>query len=133
MSTKRRGSKRKQAGGKQYKVFISHASADKWVAHAVCDKLEAAGVKAFIDDRDITGGDDIPETIQKEIRRCNELVVLLTPQSVGRVWVILEVGMALARRCRINVLLYHVTIDPIPEMLRSKKAYNLNDADRYVA
>jgi len=130
---KRRGVKRRRLPRRPYKVFISHATADKWVAKVICDRLEATGVRTFIDDRDISGGDDIPESILREIRTGDELVVLLTPQSVARVWVILEVGMALARRCRINVLLYHVTIDPIPQMLKSKKAYTLNDADRYIA
>ena len=116
-----------------HKIFISHATADKWVARMICERLEAAGLDTFIDDRDIAGGDDIPLMIQAEIRRCAELVVLLTPQSVGRAWVMLEVGMALIRRCRINVLLYHVTVDGIPEMLKAKKAYNLNDAERYIA
>ena len=58
-------------------------------------------------------------------------MVLLSPESVGRVWIILEVGMALARNRRIVPILYHVGIDPIPAMIRSKKVYNLNDVDRY--
>ena len=39
--------------------------------------------------------------------------------------------MALARNRRIVPILYHVGIDPIPSMIRSKKVYNLNDVDRY--
>jgi len=125
--------RRKRLRPRPYKIFISHATADKWVAKVICERLEAAGLDTFIDDRDIAGGDDIPLAIQAEVRRCAELMVLLTPQSVGRAWVMLEVGMALIRRCRINVLLYHVTVDGIPEMLKAKKAYNLNDAERYIA
>lgn len=114
-----------------YRVFISHATADKWVARMICEKLDALGVGTFRDDRDIEGGEDIPDKIQQELARSDELLVLLTPQSVGRPWVILEVGMALGRKRRITPILYHVTIDPIPAMIRSKKAFDLNDIDRY--
>jgi len=34
----------------------------------ICERLEAAGLDTFIDDRDIAGGDDIPLMIQAEMR-----------------------------------------------------------------
>jgi hypothetical protein len=114
-----------------YRVFISHATADKWIALILCEKLNARGVSTFRDDRDIKGGDDIPETIQRELARSDELLVLFTPHSINRTWVILEVGMAIARKRRIIPVLCHVSIDPIPAMIRSKKAYELNDVERY--
>lgn len=33
---------------------------------------------------------------------------------------------------RIVALLYHVDIDPIPDMIKSKKVFDLNEIDRYV-
>jgi hypothetical protein len=38
-----------------------------------------------------------------------------------------------SRAVRITVVLYHVEVDAIPEMLKSKKAISLNDLDDYVA
>ena len=117
-----------------YTVFVSHATADKWVATTLCEKLEAtAGVRTFRDDRDIAGGDDIPRAVINQIRRCDEMLVLFTPRSVERTWVKLEVGMALGHNKRIVSLLYHVDIDPIPTMLKARKAMPLNDADGYFA
>ncbi len=63
---------------KPYQVFVSHATTDKWLATTLCEKIEAAGAATFRDDRDIDGGDDIPERIRSEIKRSRELVVLLT-------------------------------------------------------
>ena len=42
-----------------YRVFVSHATYDKWIATVMCEKLEAAGIETFRDDRDIEGGGDI--------------------------------------------------------------------------
>jgi hypothetical protein len=86
---KQKRSTAKNVGGKPYQVFVSHATADKWLAKAVCEKIEAAGAATFRDDRDIRGGDDIPEEIRRQIKLSKEIVVLLTPESINRQWVTL--------------------------------------------
>lgn len=118
-----------------YQVFVSHATADKWLARAICEKIEATGASTFRDDRDIDGGDDIPEEIRRQIKRSKELVVLLTPESVDRQWVILETGIAWgwSKKMRITVVLYHVTVDPIPDIIKQKKALHLNEFDQYTS
>src|SRR5947208_14093572 len=88
----------KRAARPKYQVFVSHATADKWLAKTFCEKIEAIGASTFRDDRDINGGDDIPEAIRTQIKQSRELVVLLTPESVDRPWVLIEVGAAWCRR-----------------------------------
>src|SRR5438552_7438617 len=119
---------------RRYQVFMSHATADKWLAKVLCERIEATGATTFRDDRDIHGGDDIPEEIRRQIKQSREIVVLLTPQSVGRQWVTLEVGAAWgwSKRTRIILVMYHVSVDPIPDMIKNKKAIQLNDFDQYV-
>ena len=105
---------------KPYQVFVSHATADKWLAKTVCEKLETTGATTFRDDRDINGGDDIPEEIRRHIKQSKEIVVLLTPESITRQWVTLEVGAAWgwSKRMRIVLIRYHVSVDPIPGMIK---------------
>lgn len=120
---------------KPYQVFVSHATADKWLAKTVCEKIERTGASYFRDDRDIRGGDDIPEEIRKQIKQSREILVVLTPESVGRQWVILEVGAAWgwSKKTRIVMLMCHVSVDPIPDMIKNKKAIFLNDFDSYLS
>lgn len=75
-----------------------------------------------------------PDAIRRELKRCNELVVLLTPQSVNRQWVVLEVGAVWGRskKARISPILYHVTVAPIPDIIKSIKAIQLNDIEDYL-
>ncbi|REJ72873.1 MAG: TIR domain-containing protein, partial [Planctomycetota bacterium] len=61
--------KTRRAQPKPYQVFVSHATADKWLAVTLCEKIEATGATTFRDDQDIDGGDDIPERIRTEIKR----------------------------------------------------------------
>lgn len=92
-------------------------------------------MRTFRDDRDIEGGEDIPEAICRQIKQSRELVVLLTPESIDRPWVLLEVGMAFMWRkdFPITAVLCHVEVEPIPAMLKSKKAISINDFERFVA
>jgi hypothetical protein len=38
---------------KPYQVFVSHATADKWIAKVICERIDATGATSFRDDRDI--------------------------------------------------------------------------------
>ncbi|HET6879859.1 MAG TPA: toll/interleukin-1 receptor domain-containing protein, partial [Pirellulales bacterium] len=71
----------------KYQVFLSHATADKWLATTLCEKMESTGAATFRDDRDIKGGDDIPDEIRRQLKASHEVVVLLTPDSVASRWV----------------------------------------------
>ena len=118
----------------KYQVFVSHATADKWIATTFCEKIATTGASTFRDDRDISGGDDIPDAIRSQIKQSRELVVLLTPESVDRPWVLLEVGAAwaLRRDYRIVPVMCHVTVDAIPDIIKGKKAIHLNEFDQYL-
>ena len=126
--------KRKSRAKPKYQVFVSHATADKWIATTFCEKIDATGASSFRDDRDINGGDSIPEAIRTEIQVSRELVVLLTPDSIERPWVLLEVGAAWGRRkdYRIVPVLCHVSFDAIPDIIEGKKAFHINDFDKYL-
>lgn len=100
-------------------MFVSHATADKWVARVICERIESVGAKTFRDDRDIAGGDDIPDSIRAAIERSDEMIVLLTPASVNRPWVLMEVGAA----CEVRKMTLPATISP-PSIFLS---YSLHD------
>ena len=131
MAKRKSSSKDATRGGaeKPYQVFVSHATADKWLARTLCEKIESVGATIFRDDRDINGGGDIPEEIRRQIKQSQEILVLLTPESVNSQWVTLEVGAAWGRskHVRIIMIMCHVAVDPIPDMIKNKKALKLNN------
>jgi hypothetical protein len=118
-----------------YQVFLSHATADKWLAEIICEKIESIGATTFRDDRDIHGGDDIPEEIRKQIKQSREIVVLLTPESVNRPWVLLEVGAAWgsSRKMRITPIMCHTPINLVPDMIKNKKVIGINEMKAYLS
>ena len=115
-------------------MFVSHSTYDKWIAKVLCEKLESisVGAETFRDDRDIDGGTSIPETIKAKIRQCSELLVLLTPESIHRDWIKLEIGMAEILDKRIIPVLYHVEPESILGILRERRAFRLDEFDDYL-
>ena len=130
----KKSTRRSRSPKSDYQVFVSHATADKWLATTLCEKIEESGATTFRDDRDIDGGDDIPDEIRRQIKRSRELLLLLTPESIDRPWVLFEAGAAWgwSQKMLIVPILYHVGADPIPAMIKAKKAISLNEFDNYL-
>jgi hypothetical protein len=59
-------------------VFISHASADKAIADAVCASLERHGIRCWIAPRDIRPGADWGEAIVEGIKHARVLVLVFS-------------------------------------------------------
>jgi hypothetical protein len=115
-----------------YRIFISHATADKWIARILCEKLEAVGAETFRDDRDIAGGENISVRLRDEIISADEVLVLLTPNSTTRPWVLLEIGCAWGHNRRIVPFCYNVAVEAIPAILQPTKAIDLNALNDYL-
>ena len=127
---------RKPEAVPNYLVFISHSTKDRWIARQLAALIEQKGkrlnVKAFLDAKDIEGGDSIHEAIRQNLRECDELVVLLSPYSINRPWVLIEVGAAWALGKRVIAIIDKVTPQEMPDILSHQKALDLNEFDEYL-
>jgi hypothetical protein len=121
---------------RQYLIFISHSSRDRWIARQMAHVLEEqrgrCAIRTFLDEKDIQGGDPIAETIRRSIVACDEFLVLLSQNSISRPWVLLEMGVAFGFRKRIVAIVDKVSANELPDILVPYKAIDLNDFDDYV-
>jgi len=117
-----------------YRVFVSHATADKWIATVMCEKIDAIpGAATFRDDRDIAGGEVIQAALLESFRGANEMLVLLTPISVSRPRVLHEIGAMFALEKRIVPIFHQVEVTHFPPLVTAAKGYPLNSFDNYLA
>jgi hypothetical protein len=122
-----------------YKVFISHASDDTWVAKQIATHLEQCGASYFLDVADIQHGDEFEEQIRQALRTADEMLLLLTPWAITRSYIWMETGVFWERQKRIVVVLYGVTSkdflkDPrVPHFLKKKDFVLINEIDTYFA
>lgn len=62
-------------------VFISHAHKDRNIANAICEKLEAARVKCWIAERDISAGEDWTKATRDAIGSSRVMVLILSENA----------------------------------------------------
>jgi TIR domain len=122
--------KKKIARKKSYLVFISHSSKDNFIARQlerlIKEKCRKHGIKTFLDEKDIKGGDPIAEVIKSNIQNCNELLVLLSRYSIDRPWVLTEIGAAWGLDKRIVAIIDKVTPEEMSDIRLQYKAIDLN-------
>ncbi|PWV97231.1 TIR domain-containing protein [Hoeflea marina] len=120
-----------------YKIFISHAWADRWLASQIERRVRALGAETFMDTNDIEKGDDIEDRIFTELPKCDELFALFTPWAIDRNWLWVEIGAARGLGLRIVTALYSVALSTIDAergglaFLKAKNAVDINDLESY--
>jgi hypothetical protein len=129
-SAARKG-KQQPAAPSMYKVFISHSSKESWIARQISKEINDIGLKTWVDDTDLHGGDEIESTIKNGIHDTQEVLVIVSTNSVMSQWVFYEVAIAKVEKKRVTPILNNVGSDVIGP-LKSIKNYDLNDFDKFL-
>lgn len=127
---KRRSPHAKVLPPREYVIFLSHSTIDKYIAIKMTEDIENETIRCFRDDKDIDSGDSITDEIINGIANADELIILLTPNSCKSDWVKLELGVALGHHKKVTAVRYIVDAAGIPNQLKDVKCPMLNDFDR---
>lgn len=112
--------------------MISHSTQDKWIATRIAEDLATAGADAFLDAKDIKTGESIDGAIQKHLRECDEMLMLLSPAALASSWVLIEIGGAKVLGMPLIPILLHVGANDLPQPLSGGLARDLNEVDLYI-
>lgn len=77
-----------------YKVFLSHASADKATAFQIARCALEIGVEIYLFEWDARPGESVTDKIKQAIDQADAVVVLLTPTSQTSAYTHQEIGYA---------------------------------------
>lgn len=113
------------------KIFISHATADRWAARRISKEIEDCGATTFLDEKDIETEESIDDAISKNLADCDEVLVLLSPASIKSEWVLVEVGGAKALKKRLVPILFYLSVNDIPSPISKQLARDINNIERY--
>jgi len=83
------------------KIFFSYARADAEFVLRLAKDLRSAGINLWMDQLDIRPGDRWDSAVEKALRACQYLLVILSPASVASQNVMDEVSAALESNKRI--------------------------------
>lgn len=119
------------------KVFLSFAGKDRPHAESLRDELEARNVNAYLDEYEISPGDNIVSAINDALTTSDYYVLLWSANTPAREWVTEEWTSAFAlEMARRRAFLFIVRLDeePLPPLLAPRKHIDLmHAAERLVA
>jgi hypothetical protein len=120
------------------RVFITHAASDRQIAEYVRDVLKELkpGIEVFVASRPglIQSGEEWWARIKAELRAADAYIVLLTPQSVERLWVAFESGAAwMAKRPMLTVSAGGLNRAEVPMPLAVFQITSLQETEEVVA
>ena len=124
--------------GAPYLVFVSHASTDTWVASQIARSIRDAGGEVFLDTANIEKGDAYDAEILEALRRCVELVVLMTPAASDSKNVWMEIGAVWYANKRLIGILYGISAEDVqadprmPQGFKQLQLLDVNDTDLYL-
>jgi len=121
------------------KVFISHSSADTWIAEQIDFRIKKRGAISFLDKRKVQAGSFIAKTIFGFLKETHEFLVLFTPGALVKPYIWFELGGAWSRpdSILIVIVLHGITIhdfvsrDDIPHFLKKLYIIELNNINNY--
>ncbi|HCC78560.1 MAG: hypothetical protein A2X25_09595 [Chloroflexi bacterium GWB2_49_20] len=79
------------------KVFLSHSAIDKPFVRRFDQALRGFGIDTFLDERDITIGQDIPQALFIEIEKASHFLYFISKASIQSQWVQEELSLAKMR------------------------------------
>ena len=77
-----------------YSCFISYSHEDKVFARKLHDRLEAQGIRSWLDEHQLLPGDDIYHEIDRGIRLWDKMLLCCSESSLKSWWVDNEIGTA---------------------------------------
>ena len=106
----------------QFDVFISYAAGDSAIADELRGDLERNGLKCFMAEKDIQVATEWQDSIRAALIGSKRVLVLLTPRSVNRPWVLMETGAAWALGKALIPALSHVAANDLLDPIRRYQA-----------
>ena len=106
----------------EFDVFISYATGDSAIATELRSDLEGKGLQCFMAEKDIQVATQWQDSIRAALIGSKRILVVLTPRSINRPWVLMETGAAWALGKPLIPALSHVAPNELLDPIRRYQA-----------
>lgn len=106
-----------------YKVFINHTQRDSDLAMDLARRLKEAGVKVFPVEKSAVNGDKVITTVNRGLRKADEVIVIVTDSSVNSPGLNSQTGAALGLGKRVTAIVVGIEDDELPPFIGTHVRY----------
>jgi nucleoside 2-deoxyribosyltransferase len=116
------------------KIFISSSSGDADLAHDLAKRLDKPELKVIAPPS--TKGEnsvtDVLSKIREDLRTADEVIVILTKNSLDSQWLMFEIGYATSLGKHVTPLIQGIEPMELPEIIRQMNYVKYTDLDKYI-
>ena len=115
-----------------YRVFISATLKDTDLARDLSRRLKEVGVEVH-SVGNVAAGESISGKIIRALNDVDEVLVLLTDNSVTSSWLMYEMGAASSLRKRVTPVIVGLEKSELPSIIKSMKYIKYPDLSKYIS
>ena len=112
----------------RYDAFISYSSDDLALATEIAGDIEGRKMRTFMASRDLAAGTVWTEEVRQALLASRTLLIVLTPNSATRPWVMCEVGASWALGKPLIPALLYVDPKTLPEVITAYQGRRIETA-----
>ncbi len=116
----------------RYKVIISSAHRDRDLARDLARRLKDAGVYTTHSELTLSAGLDYEKALV-ELLNADEIIVILSSNSVANFWMVFEIGAACSLRKKITPVVVGLERQELPQVIKYLKYINYDKVSDYIA
>ena len=106
----------------KYDIFFSYSTDDEKLANELYETLSASGLKCFLAEKNIRASEIWEARIRDALRSSNLVLLLITPNSFDKPWVLVEAGAAWCLNKSVLPLLRYVKPEKLIDPIRKHQA-----------
>jgi hypothetical protein len=116
----------------RYKVIISSSQKDRNLARDLARRLKDTGVHTTYSKLRSSAGSDYEKSLM-ELLNADELIVILTCNSVDSFWMMFEIGAACSLRTKITTVVVDLETQELPPVIKQLKYIKYDKLSDHIA
>jgi hypothetical protein len=129
--------KKRVAGSKApdttYNVFISSSHKDRDLARDLARRLKEAGVHSTYSELTLSAGSKYEKMFMELLKDADEIIPILSSNSVDNFWMMFEIGAASSLRKKITPVVVGLEKQDLPPVIKQLKYINYDKLSDYIA
>lgn len=124
---------RSESESMAYKVFISASHKDRDLARDLSRRLKEVNVQVTYSELTLFAGSNYEETFMKLLKHADEIIVILTSNSIDNLWMMFEMGAASSLRKKITPVVVGLEKQELPPVIKQLKYIRYDKLSEYIS
>jgi|SRR5437588_12627326 len=116
-----------------HKVFVSASHKDRDLARDLEHRLHEAGLQVQFSDLNVSVGSNWEKRILDVLKTADEVMVILSNNSVDSPWLMFEIGAASSLRKKVTPVVVGLEEEELPPIIKQFKQVRYNELSDYIS